>query len=173
MLTTGKHNDYYWLDAVSHHDFMEMLITEFPEFILGKYLAVLAFDSDSFLPTEDELRRGWMYNHEIAYFDTLNAFELSQKSLVGGYDQWLIFDTLNRFNPIDLYVNYDGFSINLKESANHLETAVINRFWQDIEDLKPQKFILNGDHFIFGTNDLMEFEKIISLLNVYNLIPPI
>ena len=77
---------------------MNSLISEFPELIIDKYFSIVSFDSDSFLPTESELKRGWIYENEIAYFDEMTEFELSQKSLFDIYDQWLIFEKKQRLN---------------------------------------------------------------------------
>src|SRR5690606_37682551 len=109
-------------------------------------------DSDTFLPTESEIQRGWIYENEIAYFDQMNEYELSQNSLFDIYDQWLIFDKKERYKSMDIFVNYSGFSTDLSESRKTLELSVTNRFWNEIERIKPQKFILNGDKLIFGTN---------------------
>lgn len=167
MINSGKHNEYYWIEILSNNDNMKYLISEFPEFILNKYLSIVSFDSDSFLPTKSELNRGWIYENEIAYFDQITESELSQDSLFDIYDQWLIFENKQRFNSMDIYVNFSGFSVELNESRKTFELSVTSRFWNDVERIKPQKFILNGDRFIIGTNNQMEFEKVKS---IYSLI---
>ncbi|TCN55608.1 hypothetical protein D0809_16250 [Flavobacterium circumlabens] len=160
MINSGKYSEYYWIEIVSDSYNMDSLILLFPEFIIDKYLSIVSFDSDSFVPTDDELQRGWVYEDEIAYFDKVTAFELSQNSLFDIYDQWLLFDTKQRFKSMDIFVNYSGFSIDLNESREMLTLKDTERFWNQIEKIKPQKFILNGDKLIFGTNNRMEFEKV-------------
>ncbi|MEO9953136.1 hypothetical protein [Nonlabens sp.] len=145
---------------------MKSLIYKFPEFILDKYLAIVSFDSDSFLPTKSELNRGWIYENEIAYFDQITESELSQDSLFDIYDQWLIFDNRQRFNSMDIYVNFSGFSVDMNESRKTFELSVTKRFWNEVDQIKPQKFILNGDKFIIGTNNQMEFEKVKSIYSL-------
>ena len=139
---------------------MNSLISEFPELIIDKCLSIISFDSDSFLPTESELKRGWTYENEIAYFDKMTEFELLQNSLFDIYDQWLIFDNKQRFKTMEIFVNYSGFSAELRESRTELELADTIRFWNQIENIKPNRFILNGDKLIFGTNKHSEFEKV-------------
>ena len=160
MINSGKYSEYYWIEIVSDSYNMDSLILLFPEFIIDKYLSIVSFDSDSFVPTDDELQRGWVYEDEIAYFDKVTAFELSQNSLFDIYDQWLLFDTKQRFKSMDIFVNYSAFSIDLNESREILTLKDTERFWNQIEKIKPQKFILNGDKLIFGTNNHMEFEKV-------------
>lgn len=160
MINSGKYSEYYWIEIVSDSYNMDSLILLFPEFIIDKYLSIISFDSDSFVPTDDELQRGWVYEDEIAYFDKVTAFELSQNSLFDIYDQWLLFDTKQRFKSMDIFVNYSGFSIDLNASREILTLKDTERFWNQIEKIKPQKFILNGDKLIFGTNNHMEFEKV-------------
>lgn len=89
-MTTSKEDKYYWIEFVSDNIGMNFLVSNFPETILEKTLAIVSFDSDSFLPTKAEFERGWIYKKEI----------------------------------------------------------------------KPQNFILNGDKFIFGTDNQTEYEKI-------------
>ena len=166
MINSGKHNEYYWIEILSNNDNMKYLISKFPEFILDKYLSIVSFDSDSFLPTKSELNRGWIYENEIAYFDQITESELSQDSLFDIYDQWLIFENKQRFNSMDIYVNFSGFSVELNESRKTFELSVTSRFWNDVERIKPQKFILNGDRFIIGTNNQMEYEKVKSSYSI-------
>lgn len=160
MINSGKYSEYYWIEIVSENYKMDTLILEFPEFFIDKYLSIVSFDSDSFIPTDEELQRGWIYEDEIAYFDKVTAFELSQNSLFDIYDQWLLFDTKQRFKSMENFVNYIGFSIDLNESLELLKLKETKRFWNQIEKIKPQKFILNGDKLIFGTINNMEFEKV-------------
>lgn len=61
---------------------------------------------------------------------------------------------------MDIFVNYSAFSIDLNESREILTLKDTERFWNQIAKIKPQKFILNGDKLIFGTNNHMEFEKV-------------
>ena len=81
MINSGTYKDYYWIEILSEKYDMNSLISEFPEFIIDKYLSIFSFDSDSFLPTDSEFRRGWIYENEIAYFDEMTKFELSQNEL--------------------------------------------------------------------------------------------
>ncbi|WAC02154.1 hypothetical protein N7U66_20655 [Lacinutrix neustonica] len=160
MINSGTYKDYYWIEILSEKYDMNSLISKFPELIIDKYLSIVSFDSDSFLPTESELKRGWTYENEIAYFDEMTEFELSQKSLFDIYDQWLIFEKKQRFKAMEIFVNYGGFSTDLNESRNELELADTKRFWNQIEEIKPSRFILNGDKLIFGTIKQTEFEKV-------------
>ena len=160
MTKSGKHNEYYWIETLPDNYNMDSLISEFPEFVIDKCLSIVSFDSDSFLPTESELQRGWVYKNEIAYFDNMTKFELFQNSLFDIYDQWLIFDKKQRFESMEIFVNYGGFSTDLNESRKILELADTKRFWNQIEKIRPQKFILNGDNLIFGTTNEKEYIKV-------------
>ncbi|MCK8482272.1 hypothetical protein [Psychroserpens algicola] len=160
MIASGKYKEYYWIEILSKHYNMNSLISEFPEFIIDKCLSVISFDSDSFQPTESELKRGWIYENEIAYFDKMTEFELSKISLFDVYDQWLIFDNKQRFKTMEIFVNYGGFSTELNEYRKELKLADTKRFWNQIEEINPNRFILNGDKLIFGTNKQSEIEKV-------------
>ena len=160
-MTTRKQDKYYWIEFVSNNIGMDFLISNFPEIILDKTLAIVSFDCDSLLPTKEEFERGWIYENEIAYFDKVNTFELSQNSIFDIYDQWLIFDEKQRFNTMDIYASYGAFSVNINSNEkDQLQLFATKKFWKEIEEIKPQKFILNGDKFIFGTDNETEYKKI-------------
>lgn len=160
MIKSGINNGYYWVEIPFEIYQMDDLISTFPDFIINKCLAIVSFDSDSFLPTKTELKRGWVYENEIAYFDYMTPIELNQNAIFDIYDQWLIFDKKQRFKEMDIFVNYVGFSIDTDEKRNKYQKLDTNKFWSQIHSIKPQKFILNGEKLIFGTNNKSEFEKV-------------
>lgn len=160
MIKTGKNKDYFWIEVVSEKLYMDEIIVNFPEFFINKYLAIISFDSDSFIPTESELSRGWIYENEIAYFDGLTEFELAQDSLFDIYDQWLLFDNEKRINEMETFVNYSNFFIDIHDKNDSIELATTLKFWEQIEEIQPQKFILNGGKLIFGTSNEKEFRNL-------------
>lgn len=98
--------------------------------------------------------------NEIAYFDNIDTFELSQNNIFDIYDQWLLFDYKVRFENMESFVIYSGFSVDLNMSKNRIGLIDTKRFWNQIDQIKPQKFIINGDKLIFGTNSSLEFTKV-------------
>jgi hypothetical protein len=149
----GNKGNYHWLEVPSEDKTIGDLVHHFPNFILGKQLAVICFDSGSFNLTDEETQRGWYSKNEIAYFDQINSEEL-EGPIYDNYDQWLIFDSPTEISDIDSFVNYSGFSLSSKNMK-----SITDSFWKMIERNKPSKFILCGDFFIYGTLLKSEIEE--------------
>jgi hypothetical protein len=169
-INKGIRNNYKWIESDSDYIRISDFIQRFPDFFIGFQLAIISFDSDSFIPTIEELNRGWTMNNEIAYYPKLTKEELNQPICDNSYDQWLLFERPQEIDSMDIYVNYTGFSMvddlsfvdNSKIDIKAISENVRNRFWVDIERLSPSKFILYGDKFIFGTTNDLEIEQIIN-----------
>lgn len=154
-INIGHKKNYHWLETTSDCKSFKDFIFDFSGFILEKNLAIISFDSDSFIPTKEEYDRGWTYKNEIAYFNNLNLVELNGP-IYDIYDQWFIFDTPTEIDNVDIFVNYSGFSLNPDIPKENPTNGVMERFWKTIEHLQPSNFLLCGDAFIYGT--LIEFE---------------
>lgn len=156
----GHKNNYHWLEINSDCKSFKDFISDFSEFILRKNIAIISFDSDSFIPTKEEYDRGWTYKNEIAYFNNLNLVELDGP-IYDIYDQWFIFDTPTEIDNVDIFVNYSGFSLNSGIPKESLINGVVEKFWRTIERLQPSNFLLCGDYFIYGTFIELEIKEIL------------
>lgn len=159
-MKTGTHENYHWIEVTGDIKSLTDFLEDFSYFLLDLNLAIIAFDGDSFKPTIDEYSRGWAYNNnEIAIFNNLTKYELSSAIQGNSYDQWILFDKPIDHIKMEIYVTLTGFSIS-KDFDNATMENLSTGFWNWVQANQPSKFILNGDNFIFGTNDLSEIEKI-------------
>ncbi|MBC7919810.1 MAG: hypothetical protein H7Z75_01845, partial [Ferruginibacter sp.] len=101
-------------------------------------------------------KRGWTFKNEIAYFNELNLEELNSPIFDNSYDQWLLFDIPTEFESMRIYVNYGGFTLSEGEKALEFQQNLRDKFWREIENIKPSNFILCGDNFIYGTKNKEE-----------------
>ncbi|WP_291122034.1 hypothetical protein [Empedobacter sp. UBA7620] len=157
----GKTDNIYWIEFSTENNLMKNFVFEFQKFIVNKNLAVIAFDSDCMILTEEEINRGWKFENEIAYFDNLNIVELNEP-IFDIYDQWFILKNNSRITNSDIFVNYSGFTIDISNTKDLLNKNIALRFWKTIRDEEVEKFILNGDNFSFGSineNDIIEIKK--------------
>jgi len=167
-IITGQRDNYYWLETDSDKLKLSDIIDNFSELLIGKHLAVISFDGDSFVPTEEEIKRGWIYKNEIAFYNPLTEEELSRPVFDNNYDQWYLFKDKTEIDQAEIFVIYGGFTLQEKANINERQdhnTIMKNdqeRFWREIISLKPHSFILHGDNFIFGTKRKEEFEKILN-----------
>lgn len=161
MILTGRHNKYYFLQTNQEGIDMKTFITDFSKLLMGNAVVVLSFDGDSMKPTEEEYARGWIYDElEVAYLQTLNSYELGQNIWANCYDEWYIFDTIEKLKSNKIFVTFSGFrliDINESELMKNLQT----RFWQQTEANNPKSFIINGDNFIYGSKVKTEIEEIV------------
>jgi hypothetical protein len=157
-MKSGNRSGYWWIETNVNDRDITSFTDCFAYFILNKTLAIVAFDGDSFVPSEDELKRGWIFKNEIAYFNNLNAEELKTLIFDNSYDLWLLFDEYTEFAPIDIYANYGGFTLADDIKALDFQQSLRERFWIDITTIKPSNFILCGDNFIYGTTRKEEIE---------------
>jgi hypothetical protein len=111
----GYNTDFFWIEFKSDNNLMKSFILDFPQFILNKNLAVISFDSDSMLLTEEEISRGWKFENEIAYFENLNLKELDGP-IYDIYEQWFFLKSGTKIKCPDIFVNYSGFTTD--ESSN-------------------------------------------------------
>jgi hypothetical protein len=69
-MQTGTNNGYDWLEADPE---LRTFLSLCPEAIVGKYLAITAVDSGSFVPSEADATEGWKNVGGIAYSPCLGA----------------------------------------------------------------------------------------------------
>ncbi|RYF24214.1 MAG: hypothetical protein EOO42_06090 [Flavobacteriales bacterium] len=163
-MKTGKHENYYWVEITGDIKSLTNFLEDFSGFLLNLTLAIVAFDGDSFKPTTEEYSRGWIYNeNEIAIFNNLNSRVLDSAIHDNSYDQWVLFERPIDNIEMEIYVTHSGFSIGKNFKDEEPMKNLSKRFWNWMEQNQPSKFLINGDNFIYGTNDFSEIEKIKSV----------
>lgn len=59
----------------------------------------------------------------------------------GGFDEWYIFREPARFEEVEVFVNYEKFTLR-EESAG--DGAMQDRFWEQVNRLRPESFLADG-----------------------------
>jgi hypothetical protein len=93
-MITGVHEAYQWLEVDGElSEFLDLC----PHVILGRYVAITAVDSGSFVPSETDRASGWTDIGGIAYSPSIGSRADLPKSSYGrdccGFDEWYVFDT--------------------------------------------------------------------------------
>lgn len=173
---TGKYQDFYWVEfATSDFDLITMVKT-IPHLIIGKYIGIVCFDSGGFIPTKEELQRGWRTNKRVSFSPIMNKSELDGP-IFENNDQWCLFKKQTDFDEMTDFVNYGGFRLldrtseldiidsTWDKTALKVEIEYIKslqaKFWNEVENINPHNIIINGDFFIFCTKDEKEIKTII------------
>jgi hypothetical protein len=163
MFMLGSHDPYEWLVTDDDFDLLKLC----PEIILGKYLAITAFDSGEFVPTKQEGANGWESRKRIAYSPKIKVVEDVPRD---GWDEWYIFE-----NPTDLgtshlaenifevphenghvsvLVNY-GFALYPPERA-----GIAELFWPQLARLGPESYVADNDFLTFVSMNKVLFASV-------------
>src|SRR5579859_3093743 len=111
-METGEHGNYRWLAG----DYsLGALLKRCPEIVLGKYVAITAFDSSPWTPTQDERALGWRQDGRVAWSPKVLRTNLPPYEQ---YDEWYVFPSPSAFQPQEVFVNL-GFG--LRDPAYWLE----------------------------------------------------
>jgi len=122
--------------------------------VLGKYVAVTSFDSDSLSLNEEEKAAGWEGRKDIAYSPLIQSVGTLPER--GGFDEWYVFGApvdlgqRGRGNPfeaplsagqVEVFVNY-GPDFDL-----HQPNSLVELFWRQLEWIRPESYIADT-HYV-------------------------
>ena len=155
----GEKNNYYWLVTNLEIVNLDKLIIEFH----NKYILHLAtFDSGSLTPNDEEMSQGWSSDGEIMFSPPLID---SVVIPYDQYDEWYLSkSSLNFPEKFDRFVNYNGFTLVEKETADSTwETrmkSLQNKFWEQLLLINPETLVLSGDNSIIVSKNKKLIEYI-------------
>lgn len=151
-MITGKNGDYYWIEWQDGNKLLSSLLSESPQIVLEKYLVNTSFDSGSLSLSDEELELGWYNQNELTYSPQIKSIE----SIAGyGYDEWYVFDSLKTFDNYEVFVNYLGFSVH-----DTMPDGIQEAFWLQLEQIKPETFLAEGDNLVCVTRGRELFNQI-------------
>jgi hypothetical protein len=153
---TGKHGDYWWLEAEAAVSRLPDVLEACPALVVGRYVAVTAFDGGPFNPNDNDRAAGWTADGVAAYSAKVHSpddLPLEQ------YDEWYVFERPTRIARAEVFVIYGDFSL-LDRSADggHRDDAarrwlheIQRRFWRQLERLRPETYLAEGDRLALVT----------------------
>lgn len=165
-MKTGIHGPYKWLEA--DHDIQEFLSLAGAA-ILGRYIAITAVDSGSFLPSGDDRAAGWTTTGGIAYSPRLESLAMLPSGSCHrdccGFDEWYVFGNLptplgtickaNAFETaiappnVFQFINFIGFRLSDPQMS-----PVADLFWKQMAWVRPQSYLGDSDRcLLFATLD--------------------
>ena len=172
-METGANNGYEWLE--SDQD-LRTFLSLCPEAIAGKYLAVTAVDSGSFVPSGADVAEGWKNVGGIAYSPCLGAAADLPKGCCCldccGFDEWYVFGTPPKLGSLcneNFFVteiapeNVSAFinSFLRLYPPDPRDQVITDLFWKQIEWMQPESYVADGlDCLIFATRDRTLFASV-------------
>ena len=164
MLTVGSQGLYEWMVTDRPFDVLQIC----PEVVAGKYVAITSIDSSELVPSENEKASGWENRGRIAYSPKVQDIKSLPREW---YDEWYVF-----IDPVDLgishlaenifevpqerghvsvFVNYGGFALDRPVMK---DLAAL--FWQQIDWIRPQSYIADGDYLNFVSMNQSLFARV-------------
>lgn len=129
-------------------------VSQFPEVVLGKRVAITSFDSGPLVPSQDEYANGWEKRGDVAISPVVESIEDVPSA---GFDEWYVYSSEVSNAPTQSFVNYSGFAP-LDEAS-----AQVDDFWTQVVNCQPLHIIGEGDPtMFFATRDQAVFEKVCS-----------
>src|SRR5208337_4277448 len=177
MASSGQRGEYQWLvsEQIDIHRLLEIL----PEVALGKCLAISLFDSGPLVPTDEERSKGWQVHGRLTVVpEVVVVGDLPSEQ----YDEWYLFTSPTMPEIPETFANCGGFTLeppqvslqfaraqasvgaqaDLKmiQQAAEMQQELLDSFWAQMERVRPDTYIGDGDHFVFVTVNSLLFEKV-------------
>jgi len=142
-MISGRHNDYFWVEWKD--GFLSKLLDCVPEIVLDHYLINTSFDSGNLTLSDEEQQQGWRSDGKLTYSPRI----MDVRSIpYYGFDEWLVFADPKEIQSWEAIVNHHGFSL-----ADPIYESLHERFWSQIEGVRSESYLADGDRLIFVTRN--------------------
>lgn len=170
----GEHNGWRWFESAQGH--LGQVLAAVPELLVGRFVAVTAFDSGPLELSETEMKSGWTRQGEVAISPRVEDATLVPR---GGYDEWYVFSTQPPALDIEIFVNYGGFTLGCVTPSQsdptwdrRLESQQVEareaqqvRFWSQLQTIMPDVYLAEGDNLIVVARDVELIERLATSLS--------
>ena len=151
----GERGALHW--ACSPNGSLPVLLRRCPELVVGKFVAVTSFDSGPLRLGPRDIAAGWRSDGDVAYSPRVQAIE---QLGTGEWDEWYVLDAPRRLPPLEVFVNYGGFTPEPTpneiepgswwdpQSADSLDqyvSGMAERFWAQLQAIRPFGYVAEGD----------------------------
>jgi hypothetical protein len=131
-----ERNGYTAFDWAPEEMRLDGLLAHFPELVVGRYVAVLSFDSGPLVLSAEEEKKGWRRIGAIAFSPRITDIrELPFDS----FDEWLVFDSTALCDQAESLVSFYGFS-----PIDFAWEEKKELFWSQLSRLSPISVIGDG-----------------------------
>jgi hypothetical protein len=152
---SGRQGDYGWLVIEGE---VENIAEISVKSHLGLHLCIAAADGDILQPSDSEIDLGWTLQSEVMVSPVLTRkLRIPEEE----YDEWYILARPDfEAKPLECFVNYASFTLVSPEildigrdptwerNANAFWEPIQERFWAQIDVVRPESFISSGDNTV-------------------------
>jgi hypothetical protein len=158
----GIRQEYRWYQAADLC--LGDVLAKVPGLVLDRFVVVTSFDSGALRLTESERGRGWRTVGSMAISPRIKDLSTLPHD---EYDEWYVYEDPPILGAPEVFVNYGGFSLRQPElqveqvdatwdqssSRQRLDwlRAAQDRFWRQIDELRPETYLADGDTLICVT----------------------
>lgn len=140
-MLTGTRSGYWVVQWSYEWDpSLEDLLAEFPEFVLGRYVAIASCDSGTYKPGASDFAKGWEMKGDIAISPEVRAVD---DLPAPGFDEWYVYEQKPAPYSYQSFVNTFGFS---PLTSSEKELSV---FWGQVEATRPLHVLGAGTPTMF------------------------
>jgi hypothetical protein len=181
---TGKQADYYWLEIITPAQewvALDNLLARCPEFVLGRYMVITAWDSGPLKLRDADFKKGWMKHDRLAINPAIQSVNDIPYT---GYDEWYLFTETPLLEPFKIFVNDALFSLcdpeavvleSESSAAPGNERDKLERmqklqelFWLQLELKRAETYVSAGHRLILATRQAELYEIMVKSLGNQN-----
>ncbi len=128
-----------WTDGFDRS--LASLITDCPELILGRRIAIVACDGGPYQPGQAEIAKGWTVHGELAISPGVQSIA---DLPTPGFDEWYVYENEVTHEQLVASVNHHGFSV-LDEQSEQAQV-----FWSQVRRFQPLHVLGAGAGSMFA-----------------------
>ena len=183
-LLQGANGRYLWLQAPVNASNVGLpvskLLLDCPGVMKDRYVVITSLDSGPLQLTEQQLDAGWQRQGRLAVSPKISS---ATAIPFEWFDEWFIFDEPSAPDEVEVFVNYGTFSLadpnptvgsvyigsgpEVSEQLVASAKPLRERFWTQLEEIKPVTYVANGNCFLFVTSHAEIFECVTAALKSY------
>jgi hypothetical protein len=155
-MTSGNFKNCFWIEWETC--FLSTLLRWVPEIVIGRYLVNTSFDSGTLTVSEEERNQGWYSIGDFTYSPCIrDVLPVPTPE----FDEWLVFAEPTEIEVWEPFVNYADFSLDDINCESYQK-----QFWSQIEKVRPESYLAEGDRLIFATRNRRVHEIALSRKNL-------
>ena len=131
-----ERNGYSAFDWPPDEMQLDGLLKRFPELVLGRFIAVLSFDSGPLVLSPEEEKKGWTRVGPIAFSPRITEI---QDLPYECFDEWFIFDAPKFPAPLESFVKFLQFS-----PIDYSWDEKRELFWSQVKQYGPTSVVGDG-----------------------------
>jgi hypothetical protein len=161
MIKKGVHGEYTWFQSTENY--LTVLVDQVKELVVGKTVAIVAYEGEPIRLTQEEMKAGWQQLSTVALSPIIDRpSEIPQNS----YDEWYAFAGVSALPINESFATCGGFSLDQSAGENpflpqslkkkQIDTTLRKRqerFWKQLELLKPESYMAETDKLIVVTKN--------------------